>query len=471
MHLLNCDECIAKELILKEHLEAWQHIWKVQLVPDDDDSNVVPIWEYRSADLDVDKDNISGEVVGQKDIPVVAYSRKISKSLSILLKPFKKLAEVPCDVTEDLLYRVRECNKSQDLDACVVGVLHLKNNQNETISVESADIDILVERCLEVIMNSHIEFENVDIKEVGLYLSLYFGENLLKGEHLLEYCPSKINNNSGEIKRSGSKNDGKVMDRWNGFEPAVKDPDYLTARKMILTALDYILKITLNHHECAVNKSYFKQLRDDGVIKDVFRFYKVWWDRELRKIMAKQSIFLKLCVRYDDVSVVVLKPIQSIDDNNVDDVNKNDVKNIHDVNRNIDDKTTFQKIKEMARRIDGSIKPRIDFPSNNPNNRVVINDLELWIDKVKLANDDDEKTQIIHSHYNKAISAEKFVHVNSDMSYLMKMNVLTNDLVRVMRNVSAICCNAERIMKVQEYLKNLQTYGYSKNERVNIFKV
>ena len=50
------------------------------------------------------------------------------------------------------------------------------------------------------------------------------------------------------------------------------------------------------------------------------------------------------------------------------------------------------------------------------------------------------------------------------------MNILTADLIRVMRNVSVHCDNEERRKHVQEYVHRMQYSGYDQSDRVAVYK-
>ena len=50
------------------------------------------------------------------------------------------------------------------------------------------------------------------------------------------------------------------------------------------------------------------------------------------------------------------------------------------------------------------------------------------------------------------------------------MNILTADLIRVMRNVSVHCDNEERRKHVQQYVHRMQYSGYDQSDRVAVYK-
>ena len=70
----------------------------------------------------------------------------------------------------------------------------------------------------------------------------------------------------------------------------------------------------------------------------------------------------------------------------------------------------------------------------------------------------------------KPMSNKYVVHKESAMSQKSKINILTSDLVRIMRNISELCKPEEREIKIQHYIHRLQYSGYTKKERIMIYK-
>ena len=94
-------------------------------------------------------------------------------------------------------------------------------------------------------------------------------------------------------------------------------------------------------------------------------------------------------------------------------------------------------------------------------------DTKQWIENIQGA--DVTKPQILHSHYSKPMANKYVTLKNSAMPYQNKMNILINDLVRMMRNISTQCKTVDRTKKIQEYLLRLQHSGYNEAERYKIF--
>ena len=129
---------------------------------------------------------------------------------------------------------------------------------------------------------------------------------------------------------------------------------------------------------------------------------------------------------------------------------------------------TMEKVKEIANSIHESIVVKVDYPSKHENNRLPVLDMEFWIEEVEI--NGVQKHQILYSHYMKPVSSRYVVHKDSAIPYRSKINVLTNDLLRVMKNVSPLVGNEERNHHIQYFMHRLQFSGYSKSERILIYK-
>ena len=114
----------------------------------------------------------------------------------------------------------------------------------------------------------------------------------------------------------------------------------------------------------------------------------------------------------------------------------------------------MSKIKEIANCIEPSIQVKVDYPSKYTNGRLPALDTELWIEEVDI--EGVKKMKILHSHFDKEFGNKQVILRESAMSFSKKINIIVNDLVRVMRNVSRLCPKSEWENKVQRYILRLQ---------------
>ena len=115
-------------------------------------------------------------------------------------------------------------------------------------------------------------------------------------------------------------------------------------------------------------------------------------------------------------------------------------------------KTTMEKVQSIANGIHPSIYVTIDYPSNHPNNRLPVLDLQLWIEE-KSTVDQPSRRYVMHTHYMKDISSKHVINKSSAIPTNTKLNILTADLVRIQRNISRLCDQTERTKHIQ-HLRN-----------------
>ena len=115
----------------------------------------------------------------------VANKYRLSYFLSMILRPFVKLAEEICDSTDDMLSRINKCNENTDIHYCIIGSFDVD------ALYPSIDINFVIEMCLELILGNTITFEDTDFAEVGLYLALTVKKKELESEYLLDFCPTR----------------------------------------------------------------------------------------------------------------------------------------------------------------------------------------------------------------------------------------------------------------------------------------
>eukprot|EP00794_Sanderia_malayensis_P016493 gene16493-18133_t len=378
----------------------------------------------------------------------VSSNYRISHFLSMVIRPFFKESVEVCESTEDLLSRIKECNKHQDLSRSIIGSMDV------VALYPSIDIDFSTKKCQEMIEESDMEFRNVNVRELGLYLALTLSKEDLCEENVERFCPTRLGKGrTPTITSSGtSKNEEK---RWSGWNEARQEPrSNSEIRRMIALALRNSLRVTLKNHTFKFNDKFYRQTKGGaigvGIAGDVANLFMVWWDRVLKERLSHTEIKMQMYSRYvDDIDIVCTAVSNPVD-------------------TEMPDKSAMKMVQNVANSIHESIQVTIDFPSNHENGRMPVLDTEQWIEKVNV--NGAIKNQVLHSHYMKKISSKHLINKGSALSNEMKSNVLVADLVRVMRNVSLKCDEEERMKHIQHYINRMQFSGYKQNERVNTYK-
>ena len=184
------EEYVKTEKLLNAHTMTWSRIMKFnKKVANNfvtENNEIPPLYGLRKDHKTIPAGD---EEKGPPQRPVcgavVASNYRLSHFISTILQPVIQQAKHPCNSTEDMLSRVRRVNETVDLSNCIIGSMDVK------ALYPSIDIDFAVEKCVEMIIESGVTFENVDTDELGLYLSLVAEEEELEKEKLSGYCATR----------------------------------------------------------------------------------------------------------------------------------------------------------------------------------------------------------------------------------------------------------------------------------------
>ncbi len=439
------------EKTINAHMNSWCNIIKadvrVRSAMQASNNGIPPQYGLRKDHKDFD-DLIKGPPLRPVCGAVSSCNYRISYFLSIILKPFITLAEEACNSTEDMLWRINKCNAEVDLRNSMVGSFDVD------ALYPSIDVDFSIEKCMELILENEFQYKNFDILEVVLYLSIMTEKEERIKEGIDKFCPSRGVGRPPTITSSGGKSNYKK--RWQGWKKPDKVPDDNMKKKLFVRALGVVLKVVLNNHVFSFNLKNYKQMKGGAigvsVAGDVACLFMVWWDRELKKRLQEKDLNFQLYSRYvDDGNIVIQKVAGTL--------NEEDGET---------EKRTMELVKEIANDIHSSIKVKVDYPSKHESKRLPMLDMELWIEKVEI--DGEMKYQLLYSHYMKAVSSRFVIHNNSAISSCTKINILVNDLIRVMKNISPHVKKEERNRHIQYYMYRLQFSGYSKEDRIKVYR-
>ena len=238
---------------------------------------------------------------------VVASNYRISHFISQIIRPIIDQAEEPSTSTEDLLSRIEHVNENEDIEDCVIGSMDVK------ALYPMIDIEFSVDRCAEMIFESNVEFKNIDVEEVGLYLALTVDRDKLIDAGLEKFCPTRKTSRGRPPTITGSGVNDNKEKRWKPWEPSVEKPNMEEQRKMVCYALGVTMKTTLKNHIFRFHDQIRKQ-KNGGAIGvkaagDIATLFMVWWDREFKKMVLDEGIDMKLYTRYVDDENIVCKAL------------------------------------------------------------------------------------------------------------------------------------------------------------------
>ena len=182
-----------------------------------------------------------------------------------------------------------------------------------------------------------------------------------------------------------------------------------------------------------------------GVVADIYMCH---WDQQFLEILSANNIDTKLYKRYkDDINLI----IENEKENGKDQTEK--------------ENNSLHECIELADSIHPSIQMTGDIPSNYPDNRLPILDLKVWIEEVQPGTH-----KIITSHYIKDVSTRAVINCRSSHPLEMKRKVMTNEVMRVLRNCNEYCPWEEITEHISYFMKRLQMSGYDQKFRYDVTK-
>ena len=223
-----------------------------------------------------------------------------------------------------------------------------------------------------------------------------------------------------------------------------------------MKAFEVALKLVMKNHIYTFNNENFKQLNGGAIgvsiAGDVANLFMVWWDRKLKASLREKNILLELYSRYVDDGNIAAQCPEELHERNTKQENE---------------KIIMEKIKEVANSIHSSITVKVDYPSLHVNNRLPILDTEMWIEEVEV--NGRRRHQILYSYYEKEMACKYLIHNDSAISRGSKMNILVNELLRLMKNTSLRVDAEERKKNVQHFINRMQFSGYNQEDRVKVY--
>lgn len=238
---------------INSHINSWSNIIRaderVRSAIQAMHNGILPEYGLRKDHKEFD-DEVKGPPMRSVCGAVSLCNYRISYFLSIILKPFNKLAEEACNSSEDMLWRINEYNAENYLSNFMVGSFAL---------YPYIDVDFAINKCMELILEGEFEFKNIDILEIGLYLSIMINKVERIKERINYFCPTRGVGRLPIITSSGSKSNYEK--RWQGWTTTVKVADDSIKTKLFVRAHGIALRIVLDNHVFSLNLKSYKQVR------------------------------------------------------------------------------------------------------------------------------------------------------------------------------------------------------------------
>ena len=128
------------------------------------------------------------------------------------------------------------------------------------------------------------------------------------------------------------------------------------------------------------------------------------------------------------------------------------------------DEVTMELLLEVGNSIHKSIQLTTDFPTKNRDKKLPILDLKVWTKK-----NEHQMIMILYEHYRKDVATVSTIHARSATAMRQKKTIMTQELLRIMKNCSRRLDENVRNGHINEYMKRMQYSGHTKTTRYDVY--
>jgi hypothetical protein len=304
-----------------------------------------------------------------------------------------------------------------------------------------------IEKCASVVQEklyeSEITFANLQWKEIMLYLRYMMTDEQLRERQLYNHAPKRRwrRGRPPLFHASGSSNDSETRRGPWDFTECLEPNDDQT-RRMWCIAVEILVTKTMQNHCYMFEGQIYRQeeggsigLDLTGVVSDI---YMSWWDVRLIDLLRGARYLMMMYVRYVDDINMVLEVEEEIDEE-------------RDGPR---DGQVMEKVRRIADTIHPSTKTTCDYGSKYDDNKLPMLDIKLWTGL------SDGERKILYEHYMKDVSSRHVINYLSAHPEEMKINVLVNEALRILRNCSRHLPDEVKTSHLQYLVNRMQFSGY-----------
>ncbi len=127
------------------------------------------------------------------------------------------------------------------------------------------------------------------------------------------------------------------------------------------------------------------------------------------------------------------------------------------------DRTVMEKVRTLANTIHDNIKATCDYGSNYDDGKLPMLDLKIWIGQSS-----NNECKIMYEHYIKDVSSRHVIHYQSAHPEDMKISVLVNEALRILRNCSKHLPKHDTTQHLQYLVNRMQYSGYPQVYRYEV---
>ena len=331
----------------------------------------------------------------------------------------------------------------------------------------SLPIDKIAEIVADEFLKSDLNID-VDHEELALYLSVVLSQDVIKKHGLEDVLHTRKSAHGRKIGVTTEEFLNRTSSTKSKFNKPRRPPTPTETRLMISLALAELIRVVMRNHVYTVDKKIKKQ-SSGGPIGNILTgvlatIYMLWWARQfLNNVkIATEDLddfalyFLKYYVDDGNLALEEL-PLGAklVEGKVVIDAEQ------AEVDKNIPaDERTAKIILQIANAVTSDIRLTIDYPSNNESGWMPILDLQVKSDN----------NQLDWKFYKKKISNHRVMLARSAMPGKIKINSLTQEVIRRLRNCRRSMNWSIKAKILSEFMHSMMASGYSEQYRLEVLK-
>ena len=383
--------------------------------------------------------------------------------------------ETECRSTEELKKEILDTNREIENKSEENNEYKQKIKQAEIISLDvkalypSLKVEevkkIINEMLTEVQREGNLNFQDIDYYEVGKYIKVACTEEEIRENRLENIIPERTAGNRGQRPTAAYWDNDVRVQVENGIRKEVPkwketntQPEKDEKERMISLMIVKAVEIIMKNHTYRFNNKYYKQ-SDGGPIGDelsqaVARIVMLWFDRKFKEACIKENIELVFYKRYVDDSNMLVIPSEEIK-------MKAEWKDEEEGNNA---KLIAAECRKVADSISQMLKFEEDIGEEHEDGKLPILDMKVWTTIEK------NTKQIKHSFYKKPMASKYTLRKGTAYPLGNLRAVLTEEILRRLRNCSPEMTWEEKGKFLTEYAKELQASGHNEKFRKEIME-
>ena len=391
----------------------------------------------------------------------ISYNHRLSYLLSTILENTTENEETECENTEDLISEFQRINETEISDSLIIGSMDVK------ALYPSLNIPHTIDKVCEIFENSNITIDNIDYQEVSHYIALNKTQEEVNQMNLQRLCPKRRRKRGPRPNITGN---GTIDNKKDRLEPWIipEIETFTTEDKKIIfkEALKIGLSTVMNNHIYEFDGILRKQTTGGAIglqlTGTLAKLYMVWWDKMFLSKLSHLQINVAFYKRYiDDINIGITHPGNGYEYKDGK-LHKDESKKEEDSIKEKDE-TAMQLLQKIANGIHNSIQMEIDYPSANPDKKLPILDIKVWIQMV------ENKRQILYEHYRKEVSTKTTIIARSATPMTQKRTILSQELLTIMTHCSPNLPTEVKCNHINHFMKRMQFSGFSKELRFDTY--